>query len=45
MKWDDYTSACDICGYRLEGYDKQDTLCGACLNDIENKATQKKEMI
>lgn len=34
-KWDGYTAQCDICGHKLEGYAEHETVCGACLDDIE----------
>jgi hypothetical protein len=42
-KWDNYTNACDICGYRMEGYAEHETVCGACLDEIEQQETDKKE--
>lgn len=44
-KWDDYTSSCDICGYRMEGYAEHETVCGACLDEMEQQETYNKETV
>ena len=44
-KWDNYANACDICGYRMEGYAEHETVCGACLDEIEQQETDKKEKV